>query len=402
MTKSKIRFNILIIVIILLLIASIYKMKHFNDIDILNAATNASSKLYSNKNSLPTTNIPTTNDATTTQFAKLATDSVNDLLLKVEKLIDSKNLDFSEKQKQNLQEQQENLQNLQNLKNLQQNKNEITYKRENATILTLCRNDDLYSILTSIREVEDRFNNKFHYDWVFLNNEEFSDEFKLKTSNIISGKTKYGIIPEEHWSYPDYIDLEKAADKRKELAGKGVIYASSESYRHMCRFNSGFFYKHPILNDYKYYWRVEPDVKFYCDINNDPFKYMVDHKKIYGFTISIHEFELTIPTLWETTQSFLKENPNFIAKDNLLNFISNDNGLTYNLCHFWSNFEIADMDFWRSEAYESYFNYLDKSGGFFYERWGDAPVHSIAAALFLPKDQIHYFEDIAYRHGVYG
>lgn len=42
-----------------------------------------------------------------------------------------------------------------------------------------------------------------------------------------------------------------------------------------------------------------------------------------------------------------------------------------------------------------YFEHLDQAGGFFYERWGDAPVHSIAAALLLPKSQIHFFNDIA-------
>jgi len=46
----------------------------------------------------------------------------------------------------------------------------------------------------------------------------------------------------------------------------------------------------------------------------------------------------------------------------------------YNLCHFWSNFEIASLDFWRGEAYMKYFETLDKAGGFYYERWGDAPV----------------------------
>jgi len=46
----------------------------------------------------------------------------------------------------------------------------------------------------------------------------------------------------------------------------------------------------------------------------------------------------------------------------------------------------------------AYFEHLDKAGGFFYERWGDAPVHSIAASLFLPRSQIHFFNDIAYVH----
>ena len=33
----------------------------------------------------------------------------------------------------------------------------------------------------------------------------------------------------------------------------------------------------------------------------------------------------------------------------------------------WSNFEIADMDFWRGEAYTRFFEYLDRRGGFYYE-----------------------------------
>ena len=38
--------------------------------------------------------------------------------------------------------------------------------------------------------------------------------------------------------------------------GKGWMI----SYRHMCRWNSGFFYKHPRMRDFDWYWRVEPDV----------------------------------------------------------------------------------------------------------------------------------------------
>ena len=38
--------------------------------------------------------------------------------------------------------------------------------------------------------------------------------------------------------------------------GKGWMI----SYRHMCRWNSGFFYKHPRLQHFDWYWRVEPNV----------------------------------------------------------------------------------------------------------------------------------------------
>jgi hypothetical protein len=41
-----------------------------------------------------------------------------------------------------------------------------------------------------------------------------------------------------------------------------------------------------------------PDVHFHCDINHDPFKFMEEQKKVYSFTITMYEYEATIPTLW--------------------------------------------------------------------------------------------------------
>lgn len=279
--------------------------------------------------------------------------------------------------------------------------NQPTDGKVRAAFVTLARNEDLYQLIASIKGVEDRFNSKFHYDWVFLNDKEFTDEFKRITTALISGKTKYGVIPKEHWSYPEFIDQEKAALTRKQMKEDGIIYGDLELYRHMCRFELGFFWRNPLMEEYDWYWRVEPDTTIHCDLNYDLFKYMQDHNKVYGFVISIHEFEKTIKTLWKTLMLFVKDHPDYVADDNLMGFISGDNGETYNLCHYWSNFEVANLNFWRSQPYREYFEHLDKAGGFFYERWGDAPIHLIAASLFLPKDLIHYFEDVGYRHGVY-
>jgi hypothetical protein len=35
------------------------------------------------------------------------------------------------------------------------------------------------------------------------------------------------------------------------------------------------------------------------------------------------------------------------------------------------------------------------------QRWGDAPVHTIAAALFAGVDRIHFFREIGYQHYEY-
>ena len=70
---------------------------------------------------------------------------------------------------------------------------------------------------------------------------------------------------------------------------------------------------------------------------------------------------------FRTCTGFISENPQYLAENNALPYMSDDGGASYNLCHFWSNFEIANMDFWRGEAYSKYFDYLDATGGFYYE-----------------------------------
>ncbi len=270
----------------------------------------------------------------------------------------------------------------------------------------MARNADLEGIIQSIESVENQFNKRFHYDWVFLNDVEFTDEFKQKVTDKISGIVKFGTIPKSMWSIPKDLDMEKFANAKNELGSKNVPYASSDSYRHMCRFESGFFFNHDLLKEYTWYWRVEPEVEYFCDIDFDPFQYMIDNKKVYGTMLIPYEIIDTIPSLWSTVKSFVKlENLTSTmlgqkrTKDNALYLISEDDGETYNNCHFWTNFEIANLDFFRSELYTKYFNYLDKSNGFWYERWGDAPIHTMAAALFLDKSQIHLFsQQFGYRH----
>ncbi|KAI9728149.1 MAG: alpha 1,2-mannosyltransferase 2.4.1 [Chrysothrix sp. TS-e1954] len=268
----------------------------------------------------------------------------------------------------------------------------------NATFVTLARNSDVWEIAKSIRAVEDRFNRKFGYDWVFLNDKPFDETFKKITTALVSGNTRYGLIPEDHWSFPEWIDQDKAAEVRKDMAERKIIYGDSISYRHMCRYESGFFFRHPLMLEYEWYWRVEPSIELYCDIDYDTFEFMAKNDKKYSFVISMYEYKETILTMWDSAKKFMKEHPEHLAKDNSLDFLSNDGGDSYNQCHFWSNFEIGNLNWLRSPAYIDFFDQLDKDGGFFYERWGDAPVHSIGAGLTLKKDQIHFFNDIAYYH----
>ncbi|KAI5119978.1 hypothetical protein M0805_004357 [Coniferiporia weirii] len=282
---------------------------------------------------------------------------------------------------------------------------DATTGRANATILMLARNSDIEGVEKSVRSLESRFNLGHGYPWTFLNEVPFDDEFKTRVAALTNSEVRFGLVPHDYWFQPDWIDEELVRKGKEELMNLEtpwpIPYANSTPYRNMCRFNSGFFFRHELLNEYKWYWRVEPDVDFTCNVNFDPFVYMIENNKRYSFTVSLEEVKPTIPSLWNTIKNFRKTYPDIIAEDNALSFISEDDGDTYNSCHFWSNFEIADLDFFRSAEYLTYFDFLDATGNFYYERWGDAPVHSIAAALFLPRSQLHFFNEIGYHHPPY-
>lgn len=48
----------------------------------------------------------------------------------------------------------------------------------NAVLLMLARNSELEGAVSSVRQLEEKFNHRFHYPWVFLNEEPFTEEFK--------------------------------------------------------------------------------------------------------------------------------------------------------------------------------------------------------------------------------
>jgi len=177
--------------------------------------------------------------------------------------------------------------------------------------------------------------------------------------------------------------------------GKGHML----SYHAMIRWQSGFFYQHPALASYDFYWRVEPDVHFFCDIPYDPFRFLAENDLVYGFNMAILDDARSFASLWSVTRDFVSRFPELVRPDADVDWLLDpDNGMEYNNCQFFSNFEIGSLAFWRGEGNRRYFEHLDQSGGFFYERYGDAPVHTLSLALFARRDQVWFFRDIGYQH----
>ncbi|EMD96245.1 glycosyltransferase family 15 protein [Bipolaris maydis ATCC 48331] len=298
-----------------------------------------------------------------------------------------------------------------------------TTARENAVLLMLARNSEVSGAVASVRSVQKQFNDRFGYPWVFLNDKPWSEEFKEKVGAAVQNTSatgrvsvEFNTIPEAVWGFPSWIDQDRARRNMKAMQEDNIQYAAKEGYHHMCRFQSGFFHKHPSLLPYKYYWRVEPSISFTCAITYDPFSYMRRNRKRYAYTTALWERGKTVPSLFRKLSDYKSTNaiptsPLWTALHDpsfapwplrpALAWLRNRNaeGDLWNMCHFWSNFEIGDLDFFRGEAYTALFDFLDHEGGFYYERWGDAAVHSLAVAMLLEPGELHWFSDWGYVHG---
>lgn len=77
--------------------------------------------------------------------------------------------------------------------------------------MVLTRNNEKDAITETIVNFEDKFNKNFNYPYVFLNNEAFDETFKNAIRAIVPPETeaKFGLIPQEHWGYPEWVDEQK-------------------------------------------------------------------------------------------------------------------------------------------------------------------------------------------------
>jgi mannosyltransferase len=141
---------------------------------------------------------------------------------------------------------------------------------------------------------------------------------------------------------------------------------------------------------------------------SDPFVHMEANNKTYGFTIAVKELKETVPNIFRYASAYKrvnnitntglwdmflepkpekpadelpKDDPKYkkpLPEDILrtepgagtIPDVDPESmeGETYNMCHFWSNFEIARLDWFRSKEYEDFFQMMDRSGGFWMER----------------------------------
>lgn len=256
-------------------------------------------------------------------------------------------------------------------------------EKPKAVILYLSRSlpKDIVDLKESLRLLDENFNNRFNYPLII-----FHEDFDERLIQDIKRSTN------------SRIEFKKVEFEIPNFLNKDEVYTHTFSigYCHMCRFFSGIAFQHPYLKDYDYYWRLDTDSFLLKKINYDVFDFMQRNSYVYGYITILKESPELVKNLWDATKKYIKENkikPSFLYK-----FIRKGN---WDRRYYYTNFEIGNLNFFRSDEYMKYFNYLDRLGGIYKYRWGDTPIHTLAISMFVPEKQVHRFSDIAYRHQSY-
>lgn len=243
---------------------------------------------------------------------------------------------------------------------------------------------DISDLKRSLSLLDANFNDAFKYPVVI-----FHEDFTEKLIEAIRKSTHSNLSFERiQFKIPSFLN-------REEIHRVVYVndYAFPIGYCHMCRFMSGIIFQHPAVKDYHYLWRLDTDSFLLDKIDYDVFELMKKNDYIYGYICILKDEADAVTGLWETTKKYIEENnivPMFLNR-----FISNGD---WDRSCYYTNFEISKIDFWRSDEALSFFNYLDKTGGIYKHRWGDAVIHLLTVSMFVPESNVHKFSDIAYQH----
>ena len=262
-----------------------------------------------------------------------------------------------------------------------------------AFIYYLIHRPAMRSLRKSIRTLHRNFNNRFRYPIVVFvepNLDTIADRRRI--ADMVPANSKSSPPPSIYvqvvrFRIPDYVN----ASLVPRMAGFG-LRKRTIGYRHMCRFHAGGVYEQPIVRSpgLEYGWRLDDDSVIQRPIDYDLFRVMRDGRYQYGYRKINRGWSPVDYTLWDAVDRYLNVTPSLTPT-----FYRR---WPKNAARYFNNFEVSDLRVWLSPQYRDYFNFVDRLGGIYYHKWGDAAIKTIAVTLFIPRDRTHRFTGIAYSH----
>jgi len=170
------------------------------------------------------------------------------------------------------------------------------------------------------------------------------------------------------------------------------------TYFNMCRFFILMLPNHPLLTLFTYYWRLDAhSYIFGSKPIQDPFEIMQERQIQYAFVMINDEGSNYATGLWSLFHTFLKRHcvePSAGLRQTQTGWFGR-----YSLMIIFTNFAIANVSLFRDHPLmRAWLHTVDRNGGIYRYRWGDAPVHTLALTQFLERDQIVRLRYFGYMH----
>mmetsp|Transcript_27865 Transcript_27865/g.43921 ORF Transcript_27865/g.43921 Transcript_27865/m.43921 type:complete len:215 (-) Transcript_27865:33-677(-) len=208
----------------------------------------------------------------------------------------------------------------------------------------------------------------------------------------------------------------------------------------MCRFFAGAAFMLPFFDEYDWYWRLDTDNMCSGSIE-DLFSTMVKKGKVYAYQNEGVDSGDYAEGMHNFVQDYMKKysiEPRSLGKGKfqfprhrypngqnvypncvgarvdlkatakgvdpnskqaiLAHALSCETDMYKRVPYFHNNFEVVSIKFLRSKEYQHWFHTIDKTGNFFFHRWGDAPLRYMGVTMLLKPDQIFMQPKILCRH----
>ncbi|KAF9112788.1 alpha 1,2-mannosyltransferase 2.4.1 [Mortierella sp. AM989] len=170
-------------------------------------------------------------------------------------------------------------------------------EKANGVLVILADEEGLQSARETIRQVEDRFNRDRNYPWVVLSPLPFTTRSQNLTKQLSKGAMSFGVVPHEQWRLPKWIDAAKIrnGDYAKMKLG---MNKTSLLTRHKWRYMSGFVAQHELLDSYEFFWRIDPGVEIFCDVEEDPMLTLKRSAQKFAWSLSSTVNEAGVTGAW--------------------------------------------------------------------------------------------------------
>ncbi|QUC21037.1 uncharacterized protein UV8b_05278 [Ustilaginoidea virens] len=172
-------------------------------------------------------------------------------------------------------------------------------------------------------QLEDAFNRKYMYDWIFFSTEQLSEKFRRYTSNATLATCIYEVIRNSDvgthcWRTtrqgPDGAPTQASQESPSPSPTRAEYLDPLQSLRQIQRWNNGPFAREKRLQSYDWFWRIEPGVQFTFDITFDVFRFMRDHNITYGSNrATVAPFHTS--SLSQQVQRFMDKHPDLLHAD---------------------------------------------------------------------------------------